>query len=628
MQQKMKKLLAGFLALVMVLTVVNIPAKSVQAAEGDVSITLLETTDVHGHLVEESDNGADVTKNQYKMAYLSKVFNDYRAQGETILLDSGDIYQGTVMSNLSYGKYMMQTYAAMKYDAVAVGNHEFDWGIEKTVSNGKIPGTEIPVVACNIYDKKTKAAVSFAKPYTILEKGGKKIAVIGWVAEYSADIMKERFKDLYEVKEDATLVNNTAKLLKDNKLADAVIVLAHADVEDCVELFDAKAVDFVFGGHSHMEKVGVGKNGIPYAEAYKEARGYCHATMTITKDNKVSVTVPKFVSIIGDNEKNLTYTDANKDKLDEAIVKISNDSIKDAQGVLSKQLGVLKTPLKRELIAGSLTSTMGNWVTDMLRLNSECDIAFCNDGGIRCDFEPKTITMGDIYKVSPFSNKLNKVVMTGAQVVNVLEQIVGNDSSNMQMSGITAKYDLSQPEDKQVFDVQVGGQPIDLTKEYTVWVNEYIAKGGNKYVAFDDEHKDYVSNTATDIVDNQWLLKNVTSQGVLGEFKVDTNPRFTEGKMEQPKPEEPSEEPVVVKKSLKFAKKTTTLKVGKSYTFKVKVQGLDGKVKWTSSNKKVAIVKKNGTYTAKVTAKKVGKTTIKATVGGKSVKITLKVKKK
>ena len=106
MLQKMKKLLSVFLALALMLGVAGVPLDQVQAAEGDVVITLLETTDIHGHLVETP--GSDKAEYQYRMAYMAKLFNDYRAKGEVIALNGGDTFQGTPLSNLSFGKYLIQ----------------------------------------------------------------------------------------------------------------------------------------------------------------------------------------------------------------------------------------------------------------------------------------------------------------------------------------------------------------------------------------------------------------------------------------------------------------------------------------------------------------------------------------
>lgn len=684
MHQKMKRLLSLFLALALMLGMAGLTTVQTQAVEGNVVITLLETTDIHGHLVETPS--ADKAEYQYRMAYMAKLFNDYRTKGDTITLNGGDTFQGTPLSNLSFGKYLIQTLDAMKFDASAVGNHEFDWGIEKVTTNqATLADSTIPMLACNIFVKETGKLVDFAEPYTVIERSGKKIAVIGWADEYSADIMAERIAP-YTISEDASLVNDLAKELKTKGEADAVVVLAHDDAEESVEKFEAGYIDVLFGGHSHQIKVGTGSNGIPYGQGNKEARGFAVATMTIGADGKVTVTTPEYIDIYEDSEK-LKYTEANKGDFDEAVLNISNTAVDEVAPLLNEEIADLPVAMDRNLIEGSLTSVMGNWITDMMRYDEGVDFAFCNDGGIRTNFEAKKLTVNDIYTVAPFGNLIYKIEMTGSQVVKLLEQVVGNDSSNMQMSGLTAKYDLSLPEDAQVFDVRLAdGTPLDMDKTYTLLTNEYLATGGNKYTAF---VTDRVSSVNTNVADNISLIEKVTKLGKEGPLVIDAAPRFVEAVKPAEAPSTAAKKTaytgqkfnikinsladdaavvysssnkkvaVVGKKGKVTAKATGTatitakvtqngttyklkvkltvkaptvkltdstkqLTAGQAYKFTAKAYGLTGEVKWTSSNPAVASVTSKG----KVTAKKAGTTTIRAEVNGKSASCKLTVKSK
>lgn len=684
MQKKMKKMLSLFLALAFMLGMAGLSPGQVQAAEGDVVISLLEATDIHGHLVETP--GSDKADYQYRMAYMAKLFNDYRTKGDTITLNGGDTFQGTPLSNLSFGKYLTQALEAMKFDASAVGNHEFDWGIEKVTTNqATLADSTIPMLACNIYVKETGKPVDFAKPYEVIERSGKKIAVIGWADEYSADIMAERIAP-YTISEDASLVNELAKDLKTKGEADAVIVLAHDDAEEAVEKFEAGYIDVLFGGHSHQIKVGTGSNGIPYGQGNREARGFAAATMTISADHKVTVTTPEYIDITEDAEK-LKYTEANKADFDEEVLKISDTAVEEVAPLLNEEVAELPAALDRTLIEGTLTSVMGNWITDMMRYDEGVDFAFCNDGGIRTNFEAKKLTVNDLYTVAPFGNLIYKIEMNGSQIVKLLEQVVGNDSSNMQMSGLTAKYDLSLPEDQQVFDVCLAdGTPIDMDQTYTLVTNQYLATGGNKYTAF---VTDCISSVNTNVADNISLIEKVKKLGKEGPLVIDDKPRFVAAVKPAEAPSVAAKKTaytgqtfnvniksladdaavvysssnkkvasvgkkgkvtakttgtatitakvtqngtsyklkikVTVKKPVvKMTASTKQLTVGQTYTFTAKAYGLTGDVKWTSSNKSVAAVTGKG----KVTAKAAGTTTIRAEVNGKSVSCRLTVKAK
>lgn len=606
MKQGMKRVLSTVLALVMVLSLSMVPGAKVSAntENGDVTITLLETSDIHGHMVEVT-NLDDRSTNQYRLAYMAKKFKEYRQQGNVILLNGGDSFQGTPISNFSYGKWMIKAFDKMQYDAHGLGNHEFDWGLDAVLTkDGTYHGSSTPVLACNIYYADSNKRIPYTQDYTIVEREGKKVAIIGWADEYSADIMAALIAP-YKISEDASIVNNLAKELKETKKADAVIVLAHQDAVEAAELFDHTYVDFLFGGHSHKTTNGTAKSGIPYAGANSYAYGYSKVEMTIKADGTVSVSEPEYTSIYNKKDvSNLLNTKENAKNLDQEIVTICDLSINRVAPKLNKKIAKLPVDLNRSMIEGSLTSTMGNFITDMLAYGKDdIDFTFCNDGGIRCNFDAKELTSYDIYTVSPFNNLMYKVEMTGAQVVKLLEQIIGNDSSNMQMSGLTAKYDLSRPEDQQIYDVRLAdGTPIDLTKTYKILTNEYLATGGNKYSVF---VTDVISSVNTNELDNETILASVSALGKKGDLQIDTTARLVEGTLGTP-----------------ATAKTASMKAGKS--LQITCDNILGtaKVTYKSSNKKVATVDANGN----VTAIKAGKVTITTKVTQSNKTYTLKTK--
>ena len=165
------------------------------------TIEVFETTDVHGYLVDTSSGNESTF--QYRMAYIANAVNEARANAENdavLLLDGGDIYQGTPVSNLTYGSALRAAFDAMGYDAVSLGNHEFDWNVKTYAAdeNGTMPAYEIgefkgdsdiPVLAYNLYDAGTTNRASFVKDYVIVDKAGVKVALVGYIPDYSMDIM-------------------------------------------------------------------------------------------------------------------------------------------------------------------------------------------------------------------------------------------------------------------------------------------------------------------------------------------------------------------------------------------------------------------------------------------------------
>jgi 2',3'-cyclic-nucleotide 2'-phosphodiesterase/3'-nucleotidase/5'-nucleotidase len=530
------------LSLVLTLTLMFTSALSVSAAaasNGDTVINFVEITDTHGNIFTTT-NGKD----QYKMAFLANTFNSLRTPGKNdlVVLSGGDMFQGTAVSNLLKGTPLIDAMKAMKFDAMALGNHEFDWGVEQVIQNGKLKNSEIPVLACNVFDKRTGKLASAVSPYTIVEKEGKKIAIIGAVdnLDYPASILKSLIAN-YDFRDAATMINQNAKEIIDGKKADAVVVLAHmgafydektkqntGNLVDVTQKLDPKYVNAVFGGHTHQIVTGTASNGIPYGIGYKEGRGYVSLQMTIQANGTVSTSAMTYNSILdADLYKPAAGTNP---ALDPTVTAITDKAIQDVKPVLSEIVATTPTDLTRTMsIKPYGDSSLGNWVTDMVRKDTKADFGFNNNGGIRADIEKGTVTMGDMYSIMPFDNTLVTVKMTGAQVVKALEQgIQDTKGKGMQISGLTFQYDNSKPSLARVFNVKDSkGNPIDLKKTYTVGTNNFVGTGGDNFDVFNEPNvkKSYVD---TYIIARDSLVKAAKELKVIN-AKVDN--RISQGTM-------------------------------------------------------------------------------------------------
>ena len=268
--RKINRLLAILCVLALVLGMIPV----ISAAETYV-LPVFETSDVHGFLADTSS--ADESTYQYRLAYIADKVDDIRNgdSSRTILLDGGDIYQGNVVSNLQNGEPMSAAFDAMEYDAVALGNHEFDWGIDQTTDpdgtmtdysmNGITYENDIPIVCGNLYYRSTGNRVEFTQDYVIVDKtaytaSGKtmdvKIAIIGYISDYSSSIMASKFTD-FMISGSVSAAESLAKSLKNSGQADAAILLAHEDAAELAgKLSSSSAFDLVCGGHSHFGQSG------------------------------------------------------------------------------------------------------------------------------------------------------------------------------------------------------------------------------------------------------------------------------------------------------------------------------------------------------------------------------------
>lgn len=455
----MKKTVAVLLTVLLLLALVPMPAT---AAATTYTLPVFETSDIHGYLVDTAyDDPADY---QYRLAYIAGTVEKARNgdTSRTLLLDGGDIYQGNVISNLQYGWPLSAAFAAMQYDAVGLGNHEFDWGIELTTDeDGTMPDytiddesfeNNIPILCSNLYYAGTSKRVNFTKDYVILHKTATatdgstipvNVAVIGYIPDYSSSIMATRINP-YTIKTGLSTVENTARNLKSSGQADAVVLLVHEDGEEIAsKLSSSTPIDLVCGGHSHYGQTGTSR--APYIQSSAKAQGYASASLQFTADKNVSVNSLKYTGITGSSSA-LHDTPANAAGFSREVLSISHDAVEGVQDALTHELGYITTAVTGDRIgANPMSSTGGNWMTDLANRATGSKVSFTNSGGIRTNLYlsggKHTVTVGDIYTIAPFGNLLYVYEVYYSDLLDILNWAIGRGKGlGLRMSGIDCYY--------------------------------------------------------------------------------------------------------------------------------------------------------------------------------------------
>lgn len=509
--RKWNKLLAMLLAVVMSLglATVGFAADSTGSAATPISaedysdwdtIKVFETTDVHGWMLDVGKYVEDTF--QYRLARIAKIVNDARASEDyegVLLLDTGDIYQGTPQSSLTRGAGMLAAFDAMKYDAVGLGNHEFDWDVDVYAADSK--GTmaayeldstykgdsDIPVLAYNIYDAGTTNSVDFTQDYTVVDKGGYKVAILGYVENYRNDIMAEKINP-YTIDDDLTKLAAKASEVKESTEADVLVVLAHADPEGIAAAMDPEVVDLVAGGHTHQKTNGVAENGVPYMQGYRYGFGYATTEIKINPETKdVAVTTPEYVSTT-DTAEDLYYKDGKNELLDPEIVKISRanwDAVKEGllDVLVTADGAITKTPIAEN----TTTTTAGNWMAGVMLAATKDQntvATFINSGGIRTELTleegetTREISVADVYTIAPFDNLIYVYSVTGKKIAEQVEAALQGSYENSnfgdQFSGITVEY-YNVMEDGEKTGIKVtkittdDGTEIDINDDTTTY---------------------------------------------------------------------------------------------------------------------------------------------------------------
>lgn len=510
-------------------------------------ILVIETTDIHGYIMDAS-SGKEETF-QYRLAYIAHLVHEARASGEyddVLLLDGGDLYQGTPFSNLTGGAAIRAALDVMDYDAIALGNHEFDWDVTEYAADqdGTIApyvlgdyfgDAKTPILASNLYDSATGERVPFTQDYAIVEKAGLKIAIVGYIPNYRKSIMFEKIAP-YTIDPDIDRLDALIQKVRDEEKPDALIILAHADPVDVAEAVDPSIVDLVAGGHSHKINADWASNGIPYIQGYYYGNGFASAVLVVAPNGEVTVEDVQYTSIT-DHKEWLYATEENAAHLDPEVMEISIATWTAVQEEMSEVLGYTDTPILKVKEVGACSA--GNWITGLMLRATQADgalMAFYNIGGIRTSLEipegqtTREITVYDMYTITPFANSLLLYDITGQELATLLQQGLNQPNYGDQMTGLTFTYtatgDSDTPRAEREFTIKSitldDGTVVDINDTetlYRVCTSNYNATMPDSVF----EGKEPVIPLADAPIDNEEFIRLLREEK--GYIPVDTGAR-------------------------------------------------------------------------------------------------------
>jgi 2',3'-cyclic-nucleotide 2'-phosphodiesterase/3'-nucleotidase len=470
-----KKWMMPAVLLIMLLISGQAMAGEVSGNKDVVQLQIVSINDFHGALTESGKNPGAAKL----VTYIEKV-RDLNPEG-SILLSAGDMFQGSPDSNLLYGKTVVDVMNYAQFDAMTLGNHEFDWGID--VLKQRIQQSAFPYICANVIDKRTGKPADFAKPYSVLERKGVKIGIIGIATPETAYKTNPKMIENYTFADPVATVKKLIPVLKKQGVQ-IIIALTHLGSEmdsqrnihgDAAQLAqEVDGLNAVISGHSHQEVFGQVR-GVPVVQAYYNGRAAGKIDITYNKRTKKVETAVASVTP-------LSYVDQLPDQQVKAIIDKGQKEIAPVKNIV---VGHTLHALSHDRNEMAQTP-LGQWVTDTLRQAADADIAFQNTGGLRTGIAPGDITMGNLYEVMPFDNTLFKVEMTGAQIMQVLEYGIGNKKIGMlQYSGIKVAYETLSPARIRIAAVSAAdGTLLQSEKKYKVVINDFMAAGGDGFTMF------------------------------------------------------------------------------------------------------------------------------------------------
>lgn len=457
---KFRRAAIGFVALACV------PGQPSLRPDAGPFLRIIGTNDFHGALEPRADSaGVRLGGAAYVAAAIRAAAAECAPRCEVLLLDGGDMFQGTPASNSAHGQPVVELFNELGYAAAALGNHEFDWGIDTL--RARMRDARFNIMGANVRYADGRD-VEWIPNDTIVVRGRARIGIIGLSTQQTPTTTRPQNVAHLRFVEPAPVVDAHARALR-ARGATHVIVVGHlggfcrATCDG--EIFDlaralTERVDAVVSGHSHS-LLDTTVNGVPIAQARSSgraiavldiplaapggARGEVRPVLTaqITPDPAAAAIVARWTALVA--------------------------------GEFSRPVAVLSERLTR---TGQQYS-LGNLIADAQRAATGTDVAVMNSGGIRADLPSGQVTYGQIFEVQPFDNTLMRVTMRGADLRRYLQQIVARGRPNAHVSGASIVYSRDSAGAGRIDTLLVGGRPVDDAASYTVSMNDFMAAGGD-----------------------------------------------------------------------------------------------------------------------------------------------------
>ncbi|CAM3756082.1 Trifunctional nucleotide phosphoesterase protein YfkN precursor [Vibrio aerogenes CECT 7868] len=472
-------------------------------------LTVLHTNDHHGRFWQNKYG-------EYGMAARKTLVDDIRQEvasegGSVLLFSGGDINTGVPESDLQDAEPDFKGMSIIGYDAMALGNHEFDNPLSVLLKQEK--WANFPLLSANIYDKKTGKRLF--RPYKIFEKQGIRIAVIGLTTEDTAKIGNPEYISQIEFRDPKKEAKKVIDNLEKNEHPDLIFAVTHmghyangkfginapGDVSLARSL-DYGQLDMIVGGHSqdpvcmegpnvinHRFKPGDAckpdfQNGTYIVQAHEWGKyvgradyEFRNGDLKMVSYALVPVNLKKKVKVNGKKKRVLIQSEIPQDPALLNFLKPYQDK---GQEQLGEKIASVKGRLEgdRHIVRFHQTN-LGHLIAKAQQEKAKADFGIMNSGGVRDSIDSGDVTYKDVLKVQPFANQLTYVDMSGAEVLQYLNVVATkpvDSGAYAQFSGISMTVSADG-----VSGVMIGGKPLQPEKTYRFSIPSFNAAGGDGY---------------------------------------------------------------------------------------------------------------------------------------------------
>ena len=472
-------------------------------ARSSYDLTVIHTNDVHAHIAPFNNDDAECSETDRAqnqcfggIARQKSAIDGIRKEASNnLLLDAGDHIAGSIYFTLFKGEASQYFMNAVQYNAMTVGNHEFDGG-EATLATF-LKGNRFPAVSVNVEPRAESPLTGLISPYTIVDVGKRQVAIVGYITEEASDFVSSSTKvDFVPIVQ--KLKNAIEEIQK--KDINIIIALSHAGINKDIEVAkQVDGIDVIVGGHSHTLLSNSLSNSSTEAEDKYPiiAQSPSGKNVLIVSDGAYGKYLGR-LNLTFDGEGNVTAHNGDTMLLDnkvpeDAVIKAKVDDFE-------KTIAPLRVHVYGKAIDNFpnkdcrlLECALGNLVADALASSLSAKIAVINGGSIRSGFSKGDISDATLMQCFPFNNTLLTITMSGSSIKEMLEHAVSQaeDSRNegtgrfLQVSGLSFSWDPTRPVGariKDIFVLQKGRKtPLALKQSYKVVAPSFIVEGGDGF---------------------------------------------------------------------------------------------------------------------------------------------------
>lgn len=463
------------------------------------SILIVHTNDRHGYVQAQTDpaTGRSFGGVDCETKLLDDIRREALAEGTPLLLlDAGDLFQGTPVVNETQGECMVRFLNELRFHAATLGNHEFDYGQDVLLQ--RMRESRFLWVSSNV---ESSRFADLIRPYAIFDLAGTKVAVLGVTSpttpsiSFAANLEGVRFREPSDVL--PPLVDELRR-----RGVRAFILVSHLGYDrDLVLARQYRGLDLIIGGHSHTripEPTKIRRTWITQAGG----QGRFVGLLRLTLDDRGGV---------ADVTGSLREIDRDRYGVDSSMATLVETYTAELETRLGKVVGTTSARIEKAFTG--IDSPMGVICADSLREAAGAEVGLMNAGGVRQSLPAGQVTMRDLMLVSPFSNTVARLRLTGAQIRRLFERSLGGDWQEIPEdvrqtwreqhngdiaglvpgkrsvgfligAGVEFAFDTSRRPGDRLVSLAVAGAPVDPKRTYVVATNSFLAYGGDGFEEF------------------------------------------------------------------------------------------------------------------------------------------------